>query len=263
MCVTDLEFNEVKSMPEGSGSRILAGLSLEKIPKGCMFLFQGPSGSGKTVMTDNLLSEHLTNGLNAVVLTLTRSLENVRENLKQLGWFGSEHLFIIDGYSWLTGEDVSQSRHSLSGLSNLSDISIIVSKLLSVVGEHSLFVFDHASMLLSYNEENQVVKLLQTLAARIREAHDWAIVTLESDIHTQSFYNTQRFLMDCVVDFRIEEIEGSLYRSIRIQRARFPYSDTRWHPMEIAVNGKIIIQPSIVKLDKLNNLTRMVENDKT
>lgn len=249
-------------MPE---SRILAELGLEQIPKGCMFLFQGPSGSGKTVMADNLLVEHLTKDLNAVRLSLTRSLENVRESLKQLGWLGSEHLFIIDGYSWLTGEGVSESKYSLSSLSNLSDISILVSKLLSVVGENSLFIFDHASMLLTYNEENQVVKLLQTLAARLREAHDWAIIILESDIHTQSFYNTQRFLMDCVVDFRIEEIEGSLYRSIRIQRARFPYSDTRWHPMEIAANGKIIIQPSIVKLekDKLYTLTRKVENDET
>jgi len=250
-------------MPEGAQSRILARLSLEQIPKGCMFLFQGPSGSGKTVMTDNLLAEHLVKGLNAVKLTVTRSLENIRESLGQLGWLGSEQLFIIDGYSWLTGEGVSESKYSLSGLSNLSDISIMVSKLLSVVGENSLFIFDHVSTLLSYNEENQVVKLLQTLAARLREAHDWAIIIFESDIHNQSFYNTVRFLMDCVVDFRIEEIEGSLYRSVRIHRARFPYSDTRWHPVEIATNGKIIIQPSIITLDKdrLPTLRKKVEDE--
>jgi KaiC/GvpD/RAD55 family RecA-like ATPase len=237
-------------MPEGVQSHILASLCLERIPKGSMFLFQGPSGSGKTVMTDNLLAEHLMKDMNAVKLTVTRSLENIRECLMQLGWQGSERLFIIDGYSWLTGGGVSESKYSLSGLSNLSDISIMVSKLLSVVGENSLFIFDHVSTLLSYNDENQVIKLLQMLTARIREAHDWAIIIFESDIHNQSFYNTVRFLMDCVVDFKIEEIEGGLYRSIRIQRARFPYSDSRWHPIEIMSNGKIVIQPSIINLGK-------------
>jgi len=250
-------------LPEGALSHILAGLSLEQIPKGCMFLFQGPSGSGKTVMTDNLLAEHLVKGLNAVKLTVTRSLENIRESLRQLGCRGSEQLFIIDGYSWLTGEGVSESKYSLSGLSNLSDISIMVSKLLSVVGENSLFIFDHVSTLLSYNEENQVVKLLQTLAARLREAHDWAFIIFESDIHNQSFYNTVRFLMDCVIDFRIEEIDGSLYRSVRIHRARFPYSDTRWHPMEIMANGKIVIQPAIMTMDKdmFPTLRKRVEDE--
>jgi KaiC/GvpD/RAD55 family RecA-like ATPase len=240
-------------------ANILAKLGLEQFPKGCVFLFQGPSGSGKTVMADNLIAERLVNSVNAVILTLSRSPENVRESLQQLGWPGTGDLFIIDGYSWLTGEGVSEDKYSLSGLSSLSDISIVVSKLFSVVGENSLFIFDHASTLLSYNEENQVVKLIQTLIARLREAHDWAIITFESDIHTQSFYNTIRFLMDCVIDFKIEEIEGSLYRSVRVQKACFQCSDTRWHPMEIAANGKVIIQPSIVTLegDRLSTLSEV------
>ena len=161
-----------------------------RFPNGCVFLFQGPSGSGKTVMADNLLAEQLAKGLNAVILTLSRSPEDVRENLRHLGWVVTQRLLIVDGYSWLTGEDVSKNGYALSNLSNLSDISIMVTKLLSVVGKNSLFVFDHVSTILSYNKEDQVVRLVHAVAARIREAHDWAIIIFESDIHNQSFYNT-------------------------------------------------------------------------
>jgi len=69
--------------------------------------------------------------------------------------------------------------------------------------------------------------------------------------------------MDCVIDFRIEEIDGSLYRSVRIHRARFPCSDTRWHPMEIMANGKIVIQPAIMTMDKdmFPTLRKRVEDE--
>lgn len=222
----------------------LYNLGLESSPRGCVFLFQGPSGSGKTILANNILAEHLTSGSNAIMLTLDRSPKRALESLKERGCLDHKGLLIVDGYSWLTGEDVSKDRYALQNLSNMSDISIIVSKLLSVVGENSLFVFDSASTILSYSKENQVVKLIQTLVARLREAHDWAIIILESEIHSQSFYNAIRLLVDCVIDFKIEEIEGTLCRSIRTQRARFPYSDTRWHPVKIMANGKIIIQLS-------------------
>jgi len=228
----------------------LRKFGLERFPKGCVFLFQGPSGSGKTVMADNLIAEQLANGLNACILTLSRSPENVRESIRQLGFAVNQRLIIVDGYSWLIGENISKDGYALSSLSSLSDISIMITMLMNFIGKNSLFVFDHVSTILSFNEENQVVRLIQTLAARIREAHDWAIFVFESDIHNQSFYNTVRFLVDCVIDFKIEEIGGNLYRAIRVHQARFQHSDTQWHPIEIMENGKLNIQPSIVALSK-------------
>jgi len=232
-------------MIEGVKSGILARLGLESLPKGCVFLFQGPSGSGKTILTDSILLEQLNRGLNAVMLTLSRSPADVRESLKELGWFDPQRPIIVDGYSCIAGKDTRSDCYALSNLSNLSDISIIVSKLLSTVGEGSFFVFDHVSTLLIHNEEIQVVRLLQTLVARIREAHDMAIIIFESGIHTQSFYNAVRFFVDCVMDFKIEEVEGVLYRAIRVNRARFPFSDSRWHLIDVVGNGKIAILPSV------------------
>lgn len=224
----------------------LRKLGLERFQKRHVFLFQGPSGSGKTVIADNLIAEQLANGLNAFILTLSRSPENVRESIRHLGSVVNQRLIIVDGYSWLIGDDISKDAYALLNLSNLSDISIMVTKLLNFIGQNSLFVFDHVSTILSYSEENQVVRLVQTLAARIREAHDWAIFIFESNIHNQSFYNTIRFLVDCVIDFKIEDIEGNLYRAIRVQHARFQHSDTQWHPIDITRNGKVNVQPSIV-----------------
>lgn len=235
-------------MLEPAWSRILAGLGLDRLPKGCTFLFQGPSGSGKTILADNLIFEHLESGKNAIFLTLSRSPRSVMESISSLGTFNKQRLFEIDGYSWLTGENISNDRYALANLSNLNDLSIMVSKLLSVVGEGSLFVFDHVSTILNYNAEEHVLRLLHTLIARIREAQDWAIVTLESDIHTQSFYNSVRFFIDCVIDFKIEEIEGVIYRSIRVQRANFPIRDTRWHHFEVEPNGRFVLQPTLFSL---------------
>jgi len=251
---------------EGVQSGILARLGLESLPKGCVFLFQGPSGSGKTILTDSILVEQLNRGLNAVLLTLNRSPADVRESLREMGWFDPQRPIIVDGYSCIMGDDTRSDRYELSSLSNLSDISIMVSKLLSVVGEGSLFAFDHLSTLLIHNEEIQVVRLLQTLVARIREAHDLAIVIFESGIHTQSFYNAVRLFVDCVMDFKIEEVEGFLYKAIRVNNARFPVSDSRWHLIDVMGNGKIIIQPlapsKAISSDKSNEIYSMVEADK-
>jgi len=223
-------------------SGILARLGLESLPKGCVFLFQGPSGSGKTILADSILLEQLNGGLNAVVLTLSRSPADVRESLKELGWFDQQRPIIVDGYSCIAGEEAGSNGYGLSNLSNLSDISIMVSKLLSAVGEGSLFVFDHVSTLLIHNEGIQVVKLLKTLFARIREAHDLAIIIFESSIHTQSFYNAVCFFVDCILDFKIEEIDGTLCRAVRINKARFPVLDSQWCPIDVVDNGNI--QPS-------------------
>jgi len=228
-------------------SGILARLGLESLPQGCVFLFQGPSGSGKTILTDSILLERLNGGLNAVVLTLSRSPSDVRESLSELGWFDPQRPIIIDGYSCIAGKDTRSDDYALSNLSNLSDLSIMVSKLISTVGEGILFVFDHVSTLLIHNEEIQVVRLLQALVTRIREARDLAIVIFESGIHTQSFYNAVRFFVDCVIDFKVEEVEGVLCRAVRVNRARFPVLDSRWHPIDVVGNGKIAIQPSVPK----------------
>jgi KaiC/GvpD/RAD55 family RecA-like ATPase len=57
-----------------------------------------------------------------------------------------------------------------------------------------------------------------------------------------------RFFIDCVIDFKIEEIEGVIQRSIRVQRANFPIRDTRWYNFEVAPNGRFVLQPTLYSL---------------
>jgi len=104
------------------------------------------------------------------VLTLSRSPADVRESLKELGWFDPQYPIMVDGYSCLAGEDARWDGYALSNLSDLSDISIMVSKLLGAVGEGSLLVFDHVSTLLIHNEEIKVVRLLRLSPASERLA---------------------------------------------------------------------------------------------
>lgn len=213
------------------------GSILEKgFPKGCTISLFGPVGSGKTVFCENLAKGFLNTGAGCVYVSTERSPADIRKDFRILKADVDKleiqkKLVFVDGYSWLAGGSTEKFR--VENLANLSELTITIEGAYTYLEQEALLVLDSVSPLCLHNPEEDVTKLLQLLAARIKSWGAVGIFVVQAGVHSQEFYNALAYLVDGMFDLRQEEEGNLIKRYFRIRNLRFSAHEVGWMPFVI------------------------------
>lgn len=210
-----------------------------EVPPGSDIVLIGPPGVGKTIFCENFLVESCMNRGKNLYVTLDYTPKEVRKRMSLRGINldnEDKKLVFVDGYSWLLGE--SSEAYHVNNLSNLSDLSVKMISASNEAGEGTFFIFDSISTLLVYSSENEVERFLGANMARMKHNNNVGIWVIEQGIHSESFYNALRHMVDGVLEMRFDERE-ELGRSIRMHTFKDLKHQTRWIPFTIRLDGSI------------------------
>ncbi|UCE96183.1 MAG: AAA family ATPase [Candidatus Bathyarchaeota archaeon] len=217
------------------------------LPKGSSISLIGPPGAGKTVFCESLAKSFLGNGSTCLYVTMDSAPAHIRNDLNSMGidiWTmeNEKKLVFVDGYGWLTGN--SEEAYHVESLANLAELLILIERARSSLSEESsaLVVFDSISPLLLHNPENDTVKFLQSLSARIFSQKDVGMIVIQGGVHNEEFYNSIAYLVDGVFDMKIKEFKGKIKRQFRIRHLRFMPHRVEWVPFVIKEGKGFILQ---------------------
>ena len=220
-------------------------LSLEKL-RNIVVNIVGQPGSGKSTICYNYAAEVLNSGQSVVFVSLIRPPEQIISRINGLTNINDSTsnnlLTVVDGYSPVVG---LKSRMKLSfNAGNLSDFTIALRKALELKPE-AVFI-DSLSSLSIFNEETAVTRAVHIAIAKMREYANHCFIAYEDGIHSETFYNTIRFLGDITLVLRQGETkDGDAVRSMHIQTSQIKNLDQRWRFYTIDLLGRIRLQASI------------------
>lgn len=212
----------------------LAGI-IPALASGTNTAFIGQPCSGKSTLCMEIILEKI-DKIPVIFFVLDRPVHIVMKNILSRNEKARHMLKMIDGYSCISGERSKvDGVFQIENLSNPSDISVTISSAISQTGEKALFILDSFSTILYYINEDLATRLLNSIVARLKENDYWSFIVFEKGTHSEQFYNKVRQIMDCIVEFKIEEDKNNgtqkLKRFYRAFVYRYGECDTNWHPL--------------------------------
>ena len=211
----------------------------------------GPPGSGKSLVCYNYAAQVLNKRQPVVFVALANPPEQVISGILRLTDVDTQTLnnllTIIDGYSPTVGlkPKIRLSSNSL----NPTDFSLTLSSALEK--EVECVVIDPLSTFLIHNKEELVIRVLQIIMAKLRNAASYSFITYEEGVHSQVLYNTFRFLGDINIILRRDETErGESIRSMHVQSSKGMALDEQWHQLLFDQSGRIMWNPSLTNKQK-------------
>ena len=215
----------------------LESLLKSKIPVGTNILMMGPPGAGKSTISRGLTSAYMDRGFHCVFVTMNHPPEEIRASCIRTGHAEKKGaLTVVDAYSWLWGE--SNEAYRVKNLTNLNDLSIRFFTACDAAQGKIFFVLDSISNFLTYNAENEVIRLLEVYMARAKKNLQTGVFVAEEDIHTGPFYKMLSHMADGVIEVKMKE-GSSLSRNLRITKFRGLAHSTSWHEFTIGEDGAI------------------------
>ncbi len=200
----------------------------------------GPPGSGKSTIIYNYAAELLNRQQPVVVVALDQPPENIILRIKELTDLDRstfDALFVVlDGYSSIVGPKTERKYSFNAG--NLSDFNINLSK--ALMQKPKAVFIDPFSTFFVQNEEAHLIRAIQIVMAKLRAAVAYSFITYEDGVHSQTFYNTVRFLGDVNLILRREEAErGEVMKALQVHSSKGAPLDQIWHAFTIEPRGRI------------------------
>lgn len=211
-----------------------------RITEGSNILITGPPGVGKTIFCENVAIECMNNNMNCIYVTTDTSPEEIKNNLQKSKLFLEEdNLTLIDSYTWLIGK--SKEKFFVENLNNLTELNFRIISAGSSLEAPVLLVFDSISPLSLYNSEQHVMIFLQRLLAKIKGWKSYGLYIIQSNVHSDEFFNTIGYMVDGIFDMRVRE-EEEIKRYFRVRSLKNMSHDTKWIPFSIQNNRGINLQ---------------------
>ena len=148
-------------------------------------MIAGNSGSGKSVLLNSLASEHLAVG-KSVYVTNAEYPDKTRENMLRLGVaeegsLRGDKLIFIDAYSAVGGGS-SKEKFSVASHTDLTNLSLNITKCLEVAGRETDVYFDSLNSLLIALRIDYLINFLQSVAAKVKANGGKFCVTIGTGI---------------------------------------------------------------------------------
>ncbi len=127
----------------------------------------------------------------------------------------------------------------------VAEISIWASKQIAQSGEvsNTLRLTDNLSVGLRFNDEKAwtewaLARMVPT-AATLKET---AIRGIISGIHSDWVYGNLEAVVDGIIDFKLEEVNGEMRNLMRIRSLKNVGFDSRWHLLNIGENFEVTLE---------------------
>ncbi len=221
-----------------SGVKGLDDLLQGGIPSQTLLLVTGPPGSGKSTLSTEIAGNILKRG-GGVVYAITSDTPNgVRNKLRIRGYEPPEpeSLKIVDCFSWRYGKP---GENGIRNLTDLNGLSLRIKEGLAALKDKKevLLVIDSLSDFLMYSEKNSVYKALQIISGEVkRKQGRFGLVVLEEGMHTSDVLNTVSYIMDGVIQMKMEGTK----RLLRITKMVETNHPLNWIEYEIKGGVEII-----------------------
>ena len=211
------------------------------LPTTCFAMISGNSGSGKSVLLNSLAAEHLALA-KSIYITNTEYPHIIRDNLLRLGVTKEENLgdklIFIDAYSAIGG-GLSKEEFSVASHTDLTNLSLNITKCLEVAGPGADVYFDSLNALITALRIDYLINFLQSVAAKVKANGGKFCVTVGTGIERTDLTKLEES-SDCVIETELQESGGGQRRRLRIKKLRDrPYID-RWTRFQVQ-EGKGII----------------------
>jgi KaiC/GvpD/RAD55 family RecA-like ATPase len=216
-----------------AGSNLLRDILGVDPPKGYSLLLTGHPGVGKTTFVNNVFSEAMSVTRRGVYVALEPER---KEFVKRLP--NDAKVAYLDGHSWKAG--IASSKYAVKNLSNLNELSVNMMAAAKDVGNSFLYVIDSLSNLAIYCEENEILRFLEGISSRFRARECTGLMVVERGIHSKSFYNMLRQIMDGVLEMRIMRLEGRMRRFVRCTILRGSFHSSKWNEYSLTSDGKFV-----------------------
>ncbi len=197
-----------------------------------LILMIGESGTAKEDLTYRYIEDGLEKGETVLVILFAHSTADFVETLnkKEINaekYIKSGNLNFVDVISFRSipkekppNTIMLENANDLLTLSvTINDISLKTSKL--------RIVFDQLSLMMLYNSPMQVLNFLQTLASRIRQRNQTALLLLDTGVIEEHIENTLHTIVDMVVETKRTDEPSGTQQLVRIKFAKHQY-EPRW-----------------------------------
>jgi PKD repeat protein/KaiC/GvpD/RAD55 family RecA-like ATPase len=192
---------------------------------GVSVMIVGDAGSGKSVLCQQLVNTYLKQGKPCVYITYDCFPNEIRENMKALGWDTSgyeqnETFLFIDCYSSIAGV-TSQEKHSVKQPFALSELGIAMSAAMESLKQKSARIFlDSTVPLFTRLDPAKVVQFLQDRSAQIKGENGVFLFTIGKETVEHGLMRRLEEIVDCIIELEVHEERGEPKRKMRIKKLR-------------------------------------------
>lgn len=197
-----------------------------------LILMVGESGTAKEEIALRFVEDGLQNGEKVLVVLFAHSCFDYIEELKKRElkvdtFLDKGLLSFIDAISFRSiPKEKPKNTIFLENASDLLTLSVEINDI-SLKSEKLRIVFDQLSLLTLYNSPMHVLNFLQTLAARIRQRKQAALLLLDTGVIDEQTEKTLHTIVDMLVESKRTDETSGTDQLIRIKFAKYQY-EPRW-----------------------------------
>ncbi|MHA1302927.1 MAG: RAD55 family ATPase [Candidatus Heimdallarchaeaceae archaeon] len=198
-----------------------------------LILLTGESGTSKKEIMYRFVEDGLNNEESILMVLLANSALETIEELRKRVENMDEHLEkgrinFIDVFSFRAlPKEKTPNTLVVENANDLLKISVNLNER-SKLCEKLRIVFDQFSLLMLYNEPIQVINFIQTVAARIRQRNQTALLVLDEGVIDEKIERTLQSISDMMVETRREEdMQMGPTQLVRVKFAKHEY-EPRW-----------------------------------
>jgi KaiC/GvpD/RAD55 family RecA-like ATPase len=177
-------------------------------------LVEGVSGCGKAVLGYHLINKTLERGDPCVVVTSTRSPEDVKKDLEYYGMKSSPITWVETAGETLKGENVIQA--SIGELYTISDA--IKKQIAANQGKQVTFVIDVISSAMMSSNVQQVYKFYTSITQELKKGKAVGYVLMELQMHDPKDIAAMEHVSDTVLEFIVQKEEAGTKRGFMIKK---------------------------------------------
>ncbi len=203
-----------------------------------VWLLVGPTGVGKSNYAKQFIWEGLKDGIPSVYVVADESPDFTIKSMQRLGfdirpYLEGGKMAIIDCYSLRSGLPPGSALSA--NPNNLNEVGVAIEQARRRF-QNLRFVIDSATSLLKDSSPIQGQKIMQIVAARIRQSGS-GILVMEEGIPNPNFLNFFRYIFDGVFEMKMVDSEQGLQRYFRVFSLKGAKHSTSWIPYVVTETG--------------------------
>jgi len=224
------------------------------IPKRNIVLLAGGPGTGKSIFGQQFLYEGLIKGENCVFVALEEHPVQVRVNMAQFGWevkhFEAEGKFVVvDAFTGGVGEAAKRERFVVRSPDDAQSLIDVVRMAVREIGAERVVIDSVTTLyitkpMMARNVVMQLKKVLSGLGST-------SILVSQVSVTERGFGGPGvEHAADGIIRLDLDEVEGSLYRSLIVWKMRGTSHSMRRHPFDITDKGITVYPQKVLTLKR-------------
>jgi circadian clock protein KaiC len=194
-------------------------------PEAYSIMIVGEADSEKSAFCQQLASGYLKQGKPILYISYDQFPEEIRTNMKDLGWDISDHeqkknFTFLDAYSAIGGKP-SKEEYFIKQPFALSELGIGISLTLNTFQRNSGKVFlDSMSPLFTRVDPSKVVEFLQERIAKVKAENSMFFFTVGKGTIQENYMRRLEEMVDCVIELEVQKEKKKIVRKVHFKKLR-------------------------------------------